>query len=48
MTELGQLVDHAAELQRTVDRLWAELLALWLGLLALAIVVAVQGWRIWH
>lgn len=44
MSELGQLVDHAAELQRAVDRLWLECLFLWLALLALTVLVGLKEW----
>jgi len=48
MSELGQVLDHAAELQRSVDRLWTELLLVWLSVLALATLVTVQAWRGWR
>jgi hypothetical protein len=48
MSELGQLVDHAAELQRQVDRLWTELLLIWVMLFALAVAVTVQAWQSWQ
>ena len=48
MSELDQLVDHAAELQRELDRLSSEILALALAGVALAIVCAIMGWRLWH
>jgi hypothetical protein len=48
MSDLGQLVDHAADLQRSIDRLWKELALVWLALLALATVVAMQGWQAWR
>lgn len=48
MSDLGQVVDHAAALQRQVDRLWTELLLVWLALLGLAAVVTVQAWQGWR
>jgi hypothetical protein len=48
MTDFGQIVDHAAELQRSVDRLWSELLLVWLAVLALATALAVQAWHLWR
>jgi hypothetical protein len=48
MTELGQLVDHAADLQRQVDRLWTDVLLLWVALLALAVAVTLQMWQGWE
>jgi len=48
VTELGQIVDHAAELQRSVDRLWTELLLVWLAVLGLAAALAVQAWHQWR
>jgi hypothetical protein len=47
MSDVGQLVDHAAELQRQVDRLWSELLLIWVMLFALAVAVTIQAWRTW-
>jgi hypothetical protein len=48
MSDLGQLVDHAAQLQRQVDRLWTELLLVWLAVLALAALLTIQGWQTWR
>jgi hypothetical protein len=48
VSEFGQLLDHAAELQRSVDRLWSELLLVWLAVLALATALAVQAWHSWR
>jgi hypothetical protein len=48
VTELGQLVDHAADLQRQVDQLWRELVLVWAVLLALSIIVTVGAWRAWQ
>ena len=41
MAPLDQIIDHAAELQQQIDRLWAELIYLWLALLALALLTAI-------
>jgi hypothetical protein len=48
MSDLGQLVDHAADLQRQVDRLWTDVLLLWVALLALAVAVTLQMWQRWE
>ena len=48
MSELDQLVDHAAELQRELDRLSSEVMTLALAGVALALVCAVMGWRLWR
>jgi hypothetical protein len=48
MSDLGQLVDHAADLQRQVDRLWTDVLLLWVALLALTVAVTLQMWRAWE
>ena len=39
MTELGQLIDHAAELRRDINQLKAETQLLAVGLL---------GWQLWR
>jgi hypothetical protein len=48
MSDLGQLVDHAADLQRQVDKLWTDVMLLWVALLALAVAVTLQMWRAWE
>jgi hypothetical protein len=45
MAPLDQIIDHAAELQQQLDRIWAELLVCYLTLLALAVLVALLAWR---
>ena len=44
---LDQLIDHAADLQRQLDRLWAEVLCCYLMILALAIIVGVLTMHAW-
>jgi hypothetical protein len=46
--QLGAFMDHAAALQRDVDRLSQEVLALALAGVCLAIVCLTMGWRLWH
>jgi hypothetical protein len=48
MTELGQLIDHAAELSRDIRRLELEVQALGLSLLALMIAVGILAWQVWR
>jgi hypothetical protein len=48
MTDLGQVIDHAAELQREIDRLSSEVMTLALAGVALALVCALMGWRLWR
>jgi len=47
MSETDQLIDHAAALQRDIDRLSRELLTLALGLIALTVACALMGWELW-
>jgi hypothetical protein len=48
MTELGQLIDHAAELRRDMNRLELEIQVLMLSLLALMLAVGLMGWMLWR
>ena len=48
MTELGQLIDHAAELRRELDRLEREVQILALSLFALMLAVALMGYMLWR
>jgi hypothetical protein len=48
LSSLDQLVDHAAELQRQVDRLWTDVMLLWVALLALAVAITLQMWQEWE
>ena len=48
MTELGQLIDHAAELRRDIDRLELEVQVLMLSLFALMLAVGLMGWMLWR
>jgi hypothetical protein len=48
MTELGQLIDHAAELRRELDRLEREVQILALSLFALMLAVGLLTWQAWR
>ena len=48
MTELGQLIDHAAELRRELDRLQLEVQVLSLSMFALMLAVGLLTWQIWR
>ena len=48
VTELGQLIDHAAELRRDMNRLELEIQVLMLSLLALMLAVALMGYMLWR
>ena len=48
MTELGQLIDHAAELRRDINQLQAETQLLALSLFAVMLVVGLLGWQLWR
>lgn len=43
---LDQFIDHAAELQRSVDQLETELMFAYLSILGLTLIVAVLAYRI--
>ena len=45
MSELGQVIDHAAELQARIDRVELELQVLALSLLFLTVTVALLVWQ---
>ena len=48
MASVEQLIDHAAELQQEVDRIWSELLLCYLMIFALAVLtgfVTLYAWR---
>lgn len=46
--QTAQLIDHAADLQRQVDQLSNELIALALALVAIAAVSTVLIWKLWQ
>ena len=48
VSELGQLIDHAAELRRDMNRLELEIQVLMLSLLALMLAVGLMGWMLWR
>jgi hypothetical protein len=48
MSELGQLIDHAAGLRRDLDRVALELEVLALAVLALMLAVALLSWQLWR
>jgi hypothetical protein len=47
MSELGQIIDHAAELRRELDRLDFEVQILGLSLFALMLAVGLLAWQAW-
>jgi hypothetical protein len=48
MTELGTLIDNAAELRRDIDRLELETQVLALSLLALMVAVGLLAFQLWR
>jgi hypothetical protein len=46
--QIGILIDHAAALQREVERLNEEILTLALACLALALALMMMGVKLWH
>jgi hypothetical protein len=48
MSELGQIMDHAAQLQQRVDRLELELSALAIAAIGLAVGLMILTWRLWQ
>jgi hypothetical protein len=48
VSELGQVIDVAAELRRDIDRLELEVQVLMLSLLALMLAVGLMGWMVWR
>jgi hypothetical protein len=48
MTELGQIIDNAAELRRDIDRLELETQVLALSLLAIMLAVGLLAYQIWR
>jgi len=47
-SQFETFMDHAADLQREVDRLGDELLMIALAGLALAVACMIMGWQLWH
>jgi hypothetical protein len=47
VTELSQLIDHAAELRRDIDRLELEVEVLVLSLLGVMLAVGLIAWQQW-
>ena len=48
MTTLDQVIDHAADLQQSLDRLWSELLLCYLTIFALAVMVTFLTFHAWR
>jgi len=48
MTELGTLIDHAAELRRDINRLELEVQFVALSLFALMLAVGLLAWETWR
>jgi hypothetical protein len=46
MATLDQVVDHAADLQRSVDQLWDEMLVCQIAVLSLAVLVIIMAWQL--
>jgi hypothetical protein len=46
VSELGQVIDHAAQLQEQLDQMREELLFAYLCVLALTVIVAAVAWKV--
>lgn len=42
------LIDHAAAMQRQIDRIDLEMFIVLIAATALAIAVSIMGWRLWR
>lgn len=48
MSQIDQVIDHAAEMQSQIDQIWRELLVGYLTLLALCFIVGFMAFHVWQ